>query len=133
MLPLVDPHGLKLSLVEPGAVHARTFTPWDGGPVPGERQVRGLYGAQVWEREAAPTSTFLTNVLGFEALGSENGWTRYGFRDAAGVIDVRETPDERRGAWGVGACITWRGAWTTSSISWRCARASRRRVAMPRR
>jgi len=110
VLPLVDPHGLKLALVEPGNVPARAFTPWDGGPVPGEHQIRGLYGAQIWEREAVPTTTFLANVLGFEMLGSENGWTRYGFRDAAGVIDVRETPEGRRGAWGVGAVhhLAWR-------------------------
>jgi glyoxalase family protein len=110
VLPLVDPHGMKLALVEPAAVPARKFTPWDGGPVPGERQIRGLYGAQVWERSAASTTSFLTSVLGFEALGSEKGWTRHGFKDAAGVIDVRETPDERRGAWGVGAVhhLAWR-------------------------
>jgi glyoxalase family protein len=110
VLTLVDPHGLKLSLVEPGSAHQRKFTPWDGGPVPGERQVRGLYGAQVWEREAAPTETFLTTALGFERIGSENGWTRYGFKDAAGVIDIKETPDQRRGAWGVGAVhhLAWR-------------------------
>ena len=110
VLPLVDPHGLKLSLVEPARTPARPFTAWDGGPVPGERQVRGLYSAQVWEREAAPTAGFLRTVLGFEPLGTENGWTRYGFAHAAGVIDVREAPDARRGAWGVGSVhhLAWR-------------------------
>jgi glyoxalase family protein len=110
VLPLVDPHGLKLSLVEPGKVPSRTFTPWDGGPVPGEHQVRGLHGARVWEQDAAPTTTFLTNVLGFELIGTASGWTRYGFHDAAGVIDVRETPEGRRGAWGVGSVhhLAWR-------------------------
>jgi glyoxalase family protein len=110
VLPLVDPHGMKLALVEPGTVHQRQFTPWDGGPVAGERQIRGLYGAQVWERDAAATASFLTEVLGFQAIASENGWSRYGFRDVAGVIDVKETPDERRGAWGVGAVhhLAWR-------------------------
>ncbi|HYU80335.1 MAG TPA: ring-cleaving dioxygenase [Vicinamibacterales bacterium] len=110
VLPLVDPHGLKLALVEPASVPARAYTPWDGGPVPGERQVRGLYGAQIWERDSTPTTTFLTQVLGFELLASENGWTRYGFRDAAGVVDLRETPEGRRGAWGVGSVhhLAWR-------------------------
>ena len=110
VLPLVDPHGMKLALVEPAKISSRSFTPWDGGPVPGERQIRGLYGAQVWERDAAATTTFLTEVLGFEELGSANGWTRYGFRDVAGVVDVRETPEGRRGAWGVGAVhhLAWR-------------------------
>jgi glyoxalase family protein len=112
VLPVVDPHGLKLALVESGAARPRLFTPWDGSPVPAERQVRGLYGAQLWERHATDTTSFLTNVLGFERFGSENGWTRYGFTDSAGVVDVRETPGERRGAWGVGSVhhLAWRVA-----------------------
>ena len=110
VLPLVDPHGLKLALVESGRGIRRTFTPWDGGPVPGERQIRGLYGAQLWEREAAATTDFLTRVLGFELLGREGEWARYGFADAAGIVDLRETRDVRRGAWGVGAVhhLAWR-------------------------
>jgi glyoxalase family protein len=112
VLPVVDPHGLKLALVEPSSIPQRSFTPWDGGPVAGEHQVRGLYGAQVWERDAQPTDAFVTATLGFERLGTENGWTRYGFRDAAGVLDVREAPDARRGAWGVGSVhhLAWRVA-----------------------
>ena len=111
-LPVVDPHGLRLALVE-GTVRPRIgFTPWDGGPVPGEHQIRGLYGAQVWERNAEMTAEFLTSVLGFQRLGGENGWTRYGFADAAGVIDIRETPEARRGTWGVGSVhhLAWRVA-----------------------
>jgi glyoxalase family protein len=103
VLSLVDPHGMKLALVESGRALRRPFTPWDDSTVPAERQLRGLYGAQLWERDEQPTATFLTAVLGFEALASENGWTRYGFRDAPGIVDVKATPDARRGAWGVGA------------------------------
>ncbi len=110
VLPLVDPHGLKLALVEPARTPSRRFTPWDGGPVTAERQVRGLYGAQLWERDAAATALFFERALGFERLGMEDGWTRYGFVGAAGVVDVREAPDARRGAWGVGAVhhLAWR-------------------------
>jgi glyoxalase family protein len=107
-ISLNDPHGLRLALVE----HAgrRPFEPWSGGPVPPERQVRGLFGARVWERDAARTAGFLTGVLGFRQVATEDGWTRYGFESAAGVVDVRETPGERRGAWGVGSVhhLAWR-------------------------
>jgi glyoxalase family protein len=105
-----DPHGLHLALVEAPDGPARRFTPWDGGPVAGEHQIRGLFGAQLWERDAAATASFLTTVLGFTALASENGWTRYGFPDAAGVVDVRDAPEARRGMWGVGAVhhLAWR-------------------------
>lgn len=110
LLPVIDPHGLRLALVAPAAAPARTFTPWTGGPVSAERQIRGLYGAQIWERDAAETEAFLTGVLGFRHLATEHELVRYGFPDAAGVLDVRETPEGRRGAWGVGAVhhLAWR-------------------------
>jgi len=110
VLPVTDPHGLKLALVEPAGAPPRAFTPWDGSPVPAERQIRGLYGAQVWEHAAASTGQFLIDVLGFERRAETAGLTRYGFTGAAGVLDVRHTPELRRGAWGVGAVhhLAWR-------------------------
>jgi glyoxalase family protein len=118
VLPLVDPHGLRIALVQPirqaqgGSASSsnRPFTPWDHSTVPPERQVRGLYGAQLWERDLAPTTEFLTSMLGFRKLGDENGWTRYGFDGATGVLDLRAAPDARRGGWGVGSVhhLAWR-------------------------
>ncbi|SRR6266545_1654809 len=103
VLPLVDPHGMRLALTESGAPHKRDFAPWSGSPTPEDHQIRGLYGAQIWEREQAPTAAFLIGALGFREIGREGGWTRYGFTEAPGIVDIRETPGERRGAWGVGA------------------------------
>jgi glyoxalase family protein len=109
VVPLVDPHGLRLALVE-GDAPRSGFTPWDGSSVDPVRQIRGLAGARVRERDIMPTAAFLTTVLGFEALGTEHGWTRYGFRNVAGTIDLFEARDERRGAWGVGSVhhLAWR-------------------------
>jgi glyoxalase family protein len=108
VLTFDDPHGLRLALVETPT--ERPFAPWDGSPVAPERQIRGLFGAQAWERDAAETGTFLTTVLGFQALAIEGGWTRYGIPGAAGVIDVRDAPEARRGMWGVGTVhhLAWR-------------------------
>jgi glyoxalase family protein len=102
VLPVTDPHGLALALVE-AREPRRAFTPWSGSPVAPERQVRGLHGARLWEREPAATAVFLADTLGFRKLGEEGPWIRYGFDDASGVVDVRESPEARRGAWGVGA------------------------------
>ena len=109
-LPLVDPHGMKLALVEGRSGASRSFAPWEGSPIASEHQVRGLYGAQLWERDARLTTDFLTTVLGFTHLGTENGWMRYGFPDTAGLVDIREAPEGRRGAWGVGSVhhLAWR-------------------------
>ena len=108
VLAFADPHGLRLALVE--APPGRPFAPWTQGPVPEARQIRGLFGAQLWERSSGATAQFLTTVLGFEPIATENGWTRYGFANAAGVVDVRETRDARRGTWGVGCVhhLAWR-------------------------
>jgi glyoxalase family protein len=110
VITLVDPHGMRLALVDPGKPGARSFSPWQHSTVPPDRQVRGLYGAQLWERDLDLTTGFLTGVLGFTRLAEENGWTRYGFGDAAGIVDVREAAGERRGAWGVGSVhhLAWR-------------------------
>jgi glyoxalase family protein len=109
-LPFVDPHGLHVALVEAGRNARTEFTPWDLSPVPAERQIRGLYGAQLWERDAGPTSRFLLQVLGCRALGTEGEWTRYGFDHASGVVDIREIPNAPRGQWGVGSVhhLAWR-------------------------
>jgi glyoxalase family protein len=108
VLAFADPHGLRLALVE--APPGRPFAPWTQGPVPEPRQIRGLFGAQLWERSSGATAQFLTTVLGFEPIATQNGWTRYGFANAAGVVDVRETRDARRGTWGVGCVhhLAWR-------------------------
>lgn len=112
VLPLVDPHGMQVALVEAADSAGRQFEPWAHSPIPVDRQVRGLHGARAWERDRAATAAFLTGTLGFTALGTEGEWTRYvlGEGGPGRVLDVRETPDERRGAWGVGSIhhLAWR-------------------------
>jgi glyoxalase family protein len=110
VLPLIDPHGLRVVLVEPSLAPPRTFTPWQHSTVPAERQIRGLFGARLWERDADATAAFLTSTLGFRRLADAGGWTRFGFPEAAGVVEIREAPDVRRGAWGVGSIhhLAWR-------------------------
>jgi glyoxalase family protein len=112
VLPLTDPHGLRVALVEtPGAL-ARTFTPWDDSPVPVERQIRGLEGARLRERELEPTVAFLTGVLGFRHVATEDGWHRYGTGDGGSgtYVELQAAPDARRGGWGVGSIhhLAWR-------------------------
>ena len=110
VLPVTDPHGLRLALVETS--DARQFTPWEEGPIAPARQIRGLHGARLQERELAPTARFLTDSLGFVELGEENGWHRYALAGGGSgrTIDVRELPGTHRGAWGIGAVhhVAWR-------------------------
>ena len=105
-LPFVDPHGLRLALVEADAPFA--FTAWADGPVPAEHQIRALHGARVPVRDLTATREFLEHVMGFEHQGEDGGWQRFVLPGAQGagaghILDVREAPDDRRGAWGVGS------------------------------
>jgi glyoxalase family protein len=109
-LPLVDVHGLELALVETRDV--RPFVPWPRSPVPEAYQVRGLHGVRLWERELEPTVRFLTEVMGFASAGEKDGWHRLTLGDGGSRawLEVREVPDGRRGAWGIGAVhhVAWR-------------------------
>ena len=105
-LPFVDPHGLRLALVE--ADEPFTFTPWHDGPVPAEHQIRALHGARAPIRDLSPSRAFLEDVMGFVRHGDEDGWQRFVLPGARGagaghLLDLREAPDQRRGAWGVGS------------------------------
>jgi len=109
-LSFTDPHGLPLVVHETG--DDREFTPWPESPVPAEHQIRGLHSVRLWERDLALTSSFLTGVLGFVDVGTENEWT--GFEIAGGgsgrYLEIREIPDAQRGAWGTGGIhhVAWR-------------------------
>ena len=110
LLPFTDPHGLQVALVE--TADPREFTPWEKSPVHAERQILGLHAVRLWERDLRETGAFLTDTLGFRPAGDENGWHRFAIgRGGSGAhLDVRELPNERRGAWGVGAIhhVAWR-------------------------
>src|SRR5690606_20632231 len=112
VLPFVDPHGLRVALVERADAARRAFTPWDGSPIDVKFQIRGLECARLWEHSLEPSASFLTGVLGFTHIASDDGWHRYGVEGGGSgrYIDIRETPDVRRGAWRVGALhhIAWR-------------------------
>lgn len=108
VMTLRDPHGLNLALVETS--DERVFTPWENSPVPADKQILGLHGARVLERDLAATEHFITETLGFQKLAEESGWHRYGLPAADGtaggsgrVLEVKEDPAGRRGQWGVGS------------------------------
>ena len=111
-LPVLDPHGLRIALVESEDSLGRTFTPWDRSPIPVDRQIRGLESARMVERDLVVTTSFLSNAMGFTHLGTENGWHRYGVAGgkSGAYVDLREEPTARRGAWGAGSVhhIAWR-------------------------
>lgn len=110
LLTFADPHGLRVALVE--TADTRDFTPWTKSVVPEAYQIRGLHGIRLLERNAAPTTDFLVNTLGFEEIGEEDGWHRFALPDSRSgrVIDIKQLPTERQGTWGTGSVhhVAWR-------------------------
>jgi glyoxalase family protein len=117
VLPLRDPHGLRVALVESQDSLGWPFSPWDQSPIPETHQIRGLESARLVERDLVRTSSFLTEAMGFAHLGTENGWHRYGVGLPSGrtavsgaYLDLYESPASGRGAWGTGSIhhLAWR-------------------------
>ena len=112
VLPLMDPHGMRVALVESDSSLGRPFTPWEGSPIPPEHQIRGLETARMSEASVEVTATFLEDAMGFRHIAEENGWHRYGVGEGKSgqYVDIREVPGARRGAWGTGSVhhLAWR-------------------------
>jgi glyoxalase family protein len=111
-LPLRDPHGLHVALVESQDSLGRPFAAWDQSPIPKAHQIRGLESARLVERDLVRTSSFLTEAMGFAHLGTESGWHRYGVAEgkSGAYVDLYESPTSGRGAWGTGSIhhLAWR-------------------------
>jgi glyoxalase family protein len=114
VLPLADPHGLRIALTESESSLGRPFAPWNESPIPIEQQIRGLESARMVERDLEETISFLTSVLGFRKIGKEGTWQRYGLGEGRSgqYVDLQAAPDARRGAWGTGSVhhLAWRVA-----------------------
>src|SRR3954469_9003052 len=109
-LPFSDPHGLRLALVETS--DPREFTPWSKSTVPRDRQITGLHAVRLNERDLRLCEKFLIETLGFENMGEEKGWHRFGVAGggSGAHLEIRELPDVARGQWGVGSMhhVAWR-------------------------
>ncbi|NDJ55407.1 MAG: ring-cleaving dioxygenase [Chloroflexi bacterium] len=101
-LVFTDHDGTMLELV--ATEEAGKVAGWAGGPVPAEHTVRSFYGVTLWVADAPRTGRHLTEVLGWEQVGSEGARTRYRIADGnfATVVDVIDRPEQPRGMGGAG-------------------------------
>jgi glyoxalase family protein len=101
VLPVIDPHGLHIALAESEDSPGRVFTPWDGSPIPVEHQIRGLESARMVERNLVVTTSFLSSAMGFQHIGTEGEWHRYGLmahsegRAPASAVSANRTDSSR--------------------------------------
>ncbi len=109
-LPFEDPDGLRLAVV--GTDDERDFVAWEGSPVPAEHQLKGMHAVRIWERELEPTEGLLTRVMGFEKIGADGEWHRYGVGGGGSgrLVEIRVIPDGSAGGGGAGTVhhAAWR-------------------------
>jgi glyoxalase family protein len=109
VLPLTDPHGLGVALVE---VEGREFVPWKASPIPEDRQIRGLHSVRQVVRSAAATRDLLVDLMGLQRVTTDGEWNRFAAREGGSgtLLDVAERPQAPRGEWGTGAVhhVAWR-------------------------
>ncbi|WP_131195537.1 ring-cleaving dioxygenase [Lichenihabitans psoromatis] len=103
VLRFVDPDGMRLALV--GVTGAEDEPGWTEGDIPADHAIRGFHGVTLLVADVAPTAAVLTDVLGFEASGTEGAVTRFLAPGATqgGVIDLKAVPGMSRGRQGTGS------------------------------
>lgn len=101
-LEFTDPDGMRLEII---AVAEPPGRPWSAGPIPDEYAIRALHGITLSEEAYEDTAKLLTDVMGFEAHGTEHNRLRYragAATGAASTVDLLCTPNARDGALGAG-------------------------------
>jgi glyoxalase family protein len=102
VLAFTDPDGMQLEIV--GSAEPKGHA-WSAGPVPAQLAIRGFHSASISQEGYENTARLLTDVMGFELLGSEQN--RFRYRASAGdgfasIIDLLCVPDGRHGSMGAG-------------------------------
>ena len=103
VLQFADPDGIGLELVASESAADADAVAWEDGPVPADHQLRGFHSVTLSVAELGPTAEILTEVLGYEHVGDEDGRRRF---RAPGDgphsrLDLVET-DQPRGRMGAG-------------------------------
>jgi glyoxalase family protein len=102
VLPFKDPDDLMLALV--GAAGAGTEPAWHTSDIPAEHAIRGFHGATLLLEDASPTSSVLTDVLGFKEAGKDGPLIRFRASEAiGGYVYIRPAKEFLAGRLGRGS------------------------------
>jgi len=119
VLAFADPEGLRLELVAPARPDPRA--PWAGGTVPADHAIRGFHSVTLSLSAHEETARLLTATLGFRAVHSAAGRTRFETGDFGGAVDLLAMPDAAPGETGGGIVhhVAWRTPDDASQLAWR--------------
>jgi predicted esterase/catechol 2,3-dioxygenase-like lactoylglutathione lyase family enzyme len=120
-LSFSDPDGIGAELVARPRRDG-DFEAWDGSPVPAEHAIRGVAGITIISADRDATTDLLTEVLGFEAAGEEDGRPRYlAAGPGSSFVDVLDGAGWPPGDTAVGTVhhVAWRAPDEETQASWR--------------
>lgn len=121
VLAFRDHDGLALELVSHPQVDDQAA--WDGGPVPAEHAIRGLYSVTLWEGGFESTAKLLTETLGFRPLREDQNLYRYtvGSSGPGTFVDIRDVAGFWEGEVGVGNVhhVAWHTPDDAQQLEWR--------------
>ncbi len=92
VLPLEDPDGMQVELVESGPVSRIRY--WDEGPIPQAHALSGFHSVTLWLDEIEPTAELLTQQMGYtftERAANRHRFTG-GPQSLARYIDILHRP-----------------------------------------
>lgn len=113
-----DVHGLQLELVER---EAGSRSSWEFGDVTRDVAIKGLGGVTLYSANSDKTAELLTEVIGLEKIGEEDGLMRFhSTSDIANVIDLKIARGQT-GRLGVGTVhhIAWRADDDADQQQWK--------------
>ncbi len=121
VLSLKDPDGLSIELVT--QMNPPPVTTWDQSEVPPEHAIRGIHSSTLWVETLEPSAELLTQTLGFQLLGEEDGRVRYstGSDGPGHLLDIRSASGFWSGMVSAGTIhhLAWRTANDATQIDWR--------------
>lgn len=122
VLACQDPDGLPLELV--ASPDGEGIVPDVDSDIADAFAIRGFHGVRLATARPARTAAILTDVMGFESMGVENGVERYrGTAWSANVVDVQveSSADLRRGVSGSGTVhhVAFRTPGGDHQVAWK--------------
>ncbi len=97
LLSFQDPDGLILELIVPGNKDERK--PWETKDVKAEVGIKGFHNVTLTLKDHKATAEILTDVFGYDLVGTENNLVRYKTSAAqnAAIVDILVDPKAERG------------------------------------
>ena len=121
VITLHDPDGIELDLV--AGTSPLDIAPWADGPVAPDHAIRGFHSVAMTVADAAVTTDFLTQTMGFRELAREGDRVRFetGSGGPDSILDLIESREGPVGEESIGTVhhVAWRAPDDARQEEWR--------------